>query len=408
MPGEPGGDRFGRALRDLRVSVTDRCNFRCPYCMPKEEFGDGYRFVPAADQLTDAETVRLAGVFADLGVRKLRITGGEPLLRRGLPDLIAALAPLRARGVDDIALTTNGFLLERHAPALAAAGLDRVTVSLDSLDPHVFEHLNGLDQPLEPVLRGIDAARAAGLAPIKINVVVLRGVNDGGVLDLVERFRGTGIAVRFIEYMDVGNRNGWSADQVVPSRRVVERIDAVHPLEPVGPAYAGEVARRYRYADGAGEIGFISSVSEPFCGDCTRAAVGRRHAVHLPVRVAGRAAAAAAARRRRRRADRPRRARHVGTARRPVLRGPQARAGVHGRQAPRRTDGRRRRRCGRGARSRAAGSGSAHRRDAQGGDAPCRRLNRPSASPTSPRPAIRAWSTSPPRPPPPGPPRRGR
>ena len=271
MPGEPGGDRFGRALRDLRVSVTDRCNFRCPYCMPKEEFGDGYRFVPSADQLTDAETVRLAGVFADLGVRKLRITGGEPLLRRGLPDLIAALAPLRARGVDDIALTTNGFLLERHAPALADAGLDRVTVSLDSLDPHVFEHLNGLDQPLEPVLRGIDAARAAGLAPIKINVVVLRGVNDGGVLDLVERFRGTGVAVRFIEYMDVGNRNGWSADQVVPSRRIVERIDAVHPLEPVGPAYAGEVARRYRYADGAGEIGFISSVSEPFCGDCTRA-----------------------------------------------------------------------------------------------------------------------------------------
>ena len=271
MPPETGGDRFGRALRDLRISVTDRCNFRCPYCMPKEEFGDDYRFVPTADQLTGAETVRLAGLFADLGVRKLRITGGEPLLRRDLAGLIAALAPLRARGIDDIALTTNGFLLERRAQALADAGLDRVTISLDSLDPRVFERLNGLDRPLEPVLRGLEAARSAGLQPIKINVVVLRGVNDGGVLDLVERFRGTGVAVRFIEYMDVGNRNGWSADQVVPSRRIMETIRAVHPLEPLEPAYAGEVARRYRYADGAGEIGFISSVSEPFCGDCTRA-----------------------------------------------------------------------------------------------------------------------------------------
>ncbi len=271
MPGETGGDRFGRALHDLRVSVTDRCNFRCPYCMPKEEFGDDYRFVPTADQLTDAETVRLAGLFADLGVRKLRITGGEPLLRRNLTGLIAALAPLRARGIDDIALTTNGFLLERHAQALADAGLDRVTVSLDSLDPHVFEHLNGLNQPLAPVLRGLDAAAAAGLGPVKINVVVLRGVNDDGLIDLVERFRGTGVTVRFIEYMDVGNRNGWSAEQVVPSRRIVADIHAVHPLEPLEPAYAGEVARRYRYADGAGEIGFISSVSEPFCGDCTRA-----------------------------------------------------------------------------------------------------------------------------------------
>ena len=275
---EPGGsgpglgtDRFGRALHDLRVSVTDRCNFRCPYCMPKEEFGDDYHFVPTADQLTDDETVRLAGLFADLGVRKLRITGGEPLLRRNLAGLIAALAPLRARGIDDIALTTNGFLLERRARALADAGLDRVTVSLDSLDPHVFEHMNGLDQPLEPVLRGLDAAMAAGLGPIKLNVVVQRGINDDGLLELVERFRGTDVVVRFIEYMDVGNRNGWSAEQVVPSRRIVAMIHAVHPLEPLEPTYAGEVARRYRYADGAGEIGFISSVSEPFCGDCTRA-----------------------------------------------------------------------------------------------------------------------------------------
>ena len=271
MSRELGTDRFGRALHDLRVSVTDRCNFRCPYCMPKEEFGDDYRFVPTADQLTDDETVRLAGLFADLGVRKLRITGGEPLLRRNLAGLIAALAPLRARGIDDIALTTNGFLLERRARALADAGLDRVTVSLDSLDPHVFEHMNGLDQPLEPVLRGLDAAMAAGLGPIKLNVVVQRGINDDGLLELVERFRGTDVVVRFIEYMDVGNRNGWSAEQVVPSRRIVAMIHAVHPLEPLEPTYAGEVARRYRYADGAGEIGFISSVSEPFCGDCTRA-----------------------------------------------------------------------------------------------------------------------------------------
>ena len=271
MRRELGGDRFGRALRDLRLSVTDRCNFRCPYCMPKEEFGPDYRFVPTADQLTAAETIRLVGLFADLGVRKLRVTGGEPLLRRDLAALIAAFAPLRERGIDDVALTTNGFLLERQAEALADAGLDRVTVSLDSLDPHVFEHMNGLGQPLEPVLRGVDAAVAAGLGPIKLNVVVQRGVNDDGLLDLVERLRGTDIVVRFIEYMDVGNRNGWSADQVVPSREIVAMIDAVHPLQALEPGYAGEVARRYRYADGGGEIGFISSVSEPFCGDCTRA-----------------------------------------------------------------------------------------------------------------------------------------
>jgi len=267
-----GGDRFGRALRDLRLSVTDRCNFRCPYCMPKEEFGPGYHFVPTADQLTSEETVRLMGLFADLGVRKLRITGGEPLLRHDLAALIAACARLRTRGIDDIALTTNGFLLEKQAQALADAGLDRVTISLDSLDAHVFEHLNGLDQPLEPVLCGLDAAMAAGLDPIKLNVVVLRGVNDDVLLlDLVEHFHGTDVVVRFIEYMDVGNRNGWSVDQVVPSREIVAAIDEVYPLEPLEPAYAGEVARRYRYADGGGEIGFISSVSEPFCGDCTRA-----------------------------------------------------------------------------------------------------------------------------------------
>ena len=264
-------DRLGRPLQDLRVSVTDRCNFRCPYCMPKEEFGDDYQFVPTADQLTDDETVRIAGLFADMGVGKLRITGGEPLLRRNLSGLIAAMAPLRARGIDDIALTTNGLLLERQARSLADAGLDRVTVSVDSIDPHVFKHMNGLDQPLEPVLRGLEAAMTAGLGPIKVNVVVLQGINDSGLLDLVERFRGTGVTVRFIEYMDVGNRNGWSADQVVPSRKIVAMINEVYPLEPLDPAYAGEVARRYRYTDGAGEIGFISSVSEPFCGDCTRA-----------------------------------------------------------------------------------------------------------------------------------------
>ncbi len=271
MPREAGRDQRGRLLRDLRLSVTDRCNFRCPYCMPKEEFGSDYRFVPSASQLSSDEMVRLVGLFADIGVRKLRITGGEPLLRGDLAALIAQLASLRTRGIDDIALTTNGFLLERQAEELADAGLDRITISIDSIDPHIFEHMNGLEQPLEPVLRGLDAAVAAGMTPIKINVVVQRGVNDTGLLDLVERFRKTDIIVRFIEYMDVGNRNGWSIDHVVPSREIVEIIDQVYPLIPLESTYPGEVARRYRYADGNGEIGFISSVYAPFCGDCTRA-----------------------------------------------------------------------------------------------------------------------------------------
>jgi len=262
-------DRLARPLRDLRVSVTDRCNFRCTYCMPAEVYGEGYRFLPRPELLRFEEIERLARLFAGLGTEKLRITGGEPLLRHELPALVGRLAGIP--GLCDLTLTTNGFLLPRHAEALARAGLHRVTVSLDSLDPAVFRRLAGRDVGPEAVLAGIAAAERAGLHPIKINCMVQRGVNEASVLDLARHFRGTGHVVRFIEYMDVGTLNDWSVDQVLSAKEILERIDAEHPLEPLEPAYRGEVARRWAYRDGAGEIGVIASVTQPFCGSCTRA-----------------------------------------------------------------------------------------------------------------------------------------
>jgi len=262
-------DRLGRPLRDLRISVTDRCNFRCTYCMPKEIFNREYEFLARDLLLSFEEIERLGRVFAGLGVHKIRITGGEPLLRKDLAHLIAGLKAIE--GIDDVTLTTNGSLLSRKAEALAAAGLDRITVSLDSLDPAVFAAMNDAGFSVETVLEGIDAASAAGLDPLKINMVVRRGSNDGDLVAMAERFRGTGHIVRFIEYMDVGRTNGWRLQDVVPAAEIVATIGARYPLEPVEPNYRGEVARRWRYQDGAGEIGVISSVSQPFCGDCSRA-----------------------------------------------------------------------------------------------------------------------------------------
>ncbi len=262
-------DRRARPLRDLRISVTDRCNFRCGYCMPAEVYGESYRFLPKPQILTFEEIERLARLFAAQGVRKLRVTGGEPLVRAQLPDLIERLAALG--GIDDLALTTNGYLLGAHAEALAKAGLRRVTVSLDSIDPVTFEQMNGRGLPLERVIAGIDAAARAGLTPIKINCVVQRGVNDAQIPDLVRHFRGSGHVVRFIEYMDVGTRNGWNLDDVVGADEMLERLGREFDLVPLEPGYRGEVARRWAHADGSGEIGLITSVTQPFCGDCTRA-----------------------------------------------------------------------------------------------------------------------------------------
>jgi cyclic pyranopterin phosphate synthase len=261
-------DTLGRPIRDLRISVTDRCNFRCVYCMPKEVFGRDYPFLPRSELLTFEEIETLARVFARLGVEKIRITGGEPLVRRDLETLVGLLA--RIDGLD-LTLTTNGALLARKAAALKEAGLKRVTVSLDSLDDDVFRAMNDVDFPVTRVLDGIDAARAAGLAPVKVNVVVKRGLNEDGILAMARHFRGTGVVLRFIEYMDVGHSNGWRLDDVVPAAEIVAAIDAEVPLEPVEPAYRGEVASRWRYRDGSGEIGVISSVTQPFCGNCTRA-----------------------------------------------------------------------------------------------------------------------------------------
>jgi len=256
-------------MRDLRISVTDRCNFRCPYCMPQEVFGEAYRFLPKAEILTFEEIERLAGVAISLGVRKLRITGGEPLLRADLPRLIARLAALP--GAEDLSLTTNGSLLAGFARALREAGLLRVTVSLDSLDPEVFKAMSGRRADVAPVLEGIRAAEEAGLSPVKINCVVRRGVNDHTLLDLARRFRGSGHIVRFIEFMDVGTLNGWRMDEVVPAREIVAMLSAAFPLEPLDANYPGEVAERWRYRDGMGEIGVIASVTQPFCRGCTRA-----------------------------------------------------------------------------------------------------------------------------------------
>ena len=262
-------DTLGRPLHDLRISVMDRCNFRCPYCMPKEKFHENYRFLKSQDRLSFDEIIRLSRLFAALGVRKLRLTGGEPLLRANLADLVGDLTMIP--GIEDIALTTNGVLLGQHAVDLQANGLHRVTVSLDTLDPEVFARMSGGFAALDQVLRGIDAAIAAGLTPVKINAVIERGVNDHTALDLVERFRGKPVIVRFIEFMDVGNRNAWRPEMVVPSRELAARILARWPMHPVAENYRGEVAQRWRFDDGAGEVGFISSVSQPFCGACSRA-----------------------------------------------------------------------------------------------------------------------------------------
>ncbi len=262
-------DRLGRPLRDLRISVTDRCNFRCPYCMPAEIYGDKYEFLAKPELLSFEELERLTRLFVEFGVEKVRITGGEPLLRHGLPRLIEQLVAID--GVRDLTLTTNGWLLQKQARALAEAGLDRVTVSLDSHDDEVFGRMNGRGFGVSRVIEGIDAADAAGLRPIKINCVVERGCNEDSIVPLAERFKGSGHIVRFIEFMDVGTRNQWNLTQVLPAGEIAERIARELPLEPIEPNYRGEVARRWRYTDGEGEIGVIASVTQPFCGECTRA-----------------------------------------------------------------------------------------------------------------------------------------
>ncbi len=262
-------DRLGRPMHDLRISVMDRCNFRCPYCMPKETFHDRYRFLRSTERLGFEEIVRIARAGIALGVRKLRLTGGEPLLRADLSDLVAELSILE--GIEDLALTTNGVLLAQHAAELKGNGLHRVTVSLDTLDADVFSSMSGGFGGVEQVLEGIAAALDAGLHPVKVNVVVRRGVNDHTVLPLLERFRGTPVIVRLIEYMDVGNRNAWQPHEVVPSAELLAAIRERWAVTARPGDYRGEVAERYRYDDGAGEIGFISSVSAPFCGACSRA-----------------------------------------------------------------------------------------------------------------------------------------
>ena len=262
-------DTLNRPLRDLRVSITDRCNFRCTYCMPKEVFGRDFRFLPAGQLLSFEEIARLTSIFVGLGVEKVRLTGGEPLLRRDLEKLVAMLAA--QDGLRDLTLTTNGSLLARKAQALKDAGLRRVTVSLDSLDDTIFRSMNDVDFPVARVLEGLEAARAVGLGPIKINMVVKRGVNDQSIVEMASHFHGSGYILRFIEFMDVGSTNGWRLDDVVPAAEIIERIDAAIPLDPITPNYQGEVARRYRYRDGGGEIGVIASVTQPFCRGCTRA-----------------------------------------------------------------------------------------------------------------------------------------
>jgi len=259
-------DTLGRPMHDLRISVTDRCNFRCVYCMPREVFDAGHEFLPHSAILSFEEIARLARVFVGLGVEKIRLTGGEPLVRRQLHRLVAMLSELPA----EITLTTNGSLLARQARALREAGLDRVTVSLDSLDEATFRAMNDADFPVAKVIEGIEAAAAEGLAPLKINMVVKRGTNDADIVAMARRWRGSGHIIRFIEYMDVGSTNGWRMDDVVPSTEVIKRINDVWALEPIDANYAGEVAERWRYSDGAGEIGVISSVTQAFCSSCSR------------------------------------------------------------------------------------------------------------------------------------------
>ncbi len=263
-------DKMGRPVRDLRISVTDRCNFRCVYCMPRQQFGAGHAFLPRRDLLTYEEIARVAQAFVDLGARKLRITGGEPLIRHELEHLVANLAAIP--GVDDLSLTTNASLLTRDkARILKSAGLKRVTISLDALDDRTFMAINDVDFPVSKVLEGIENAETAGLAPIKVNMVIKRGVNEHSIVPMARFFHRTGHIVRFIEYMDVGHTNGWRLDDVLPAADVVEQINSALPIEPADPNYRGEVAKRWRYQDGGGEIGIISSVTQPFCHECARA-----------------------------------------------------------------------------------------------------------------------------------------
>lgn len=262
------GDKFKRPMRDLRIAVTDRCNLRCSYCMPKEVFGRDYAFLDRSELLTFEEITRIAKIFVSLGIDKVRITGGEPLLRRGLPDLVAMLS--NVGGIEDLTLTTNGVLLKEHAQDLKDAGLQRVTVSLDSLDDEVFQAMNDSGVSVAAVLEGIEAAADAGLNPIKINAVVQKGVNDHTIVALARRFRGTGHIVRFIEYMDVGMTNRWRLEDVISVKQIINMIGSEFPIDPADANYKGEVARRWRYRDGRGEIGVIASVTDPFCANCTR------------------------------------------------------------------------------------------------------------------------------------------
>ncbi|MGH2771125.1 MAG: GTP 3',8-cyclase MoaA [Actinomycetota bacterium] len=273
----PLTDTFGRPIRDLRISVTDRCNFRCVYCMPKEVFGPGYRFLARARLLGFEEITRLARIFVSHGVRKIRLTGGEPLVRQGIEALVKMLTALPGL---ELTLTTNGSLLEKKAAALKAAGLDRVTVSLDALDDPTFKATNDAGFPVDRVLAAIEAASAAGLSPVKVNMVVKRGLNEDAVLPMARYFRGSGHTLRFIEYMDVGQTNGWRMDEVVPASEIVAMIDAAFPIEPIQPNYFGEVASRWRYRDGSGEIGVIASVTQPFCRSCTRARLSAEGALY--------------------------------------------------------------------------------------------------------------------------------
>lgn len=273
-------DRLGRPMRDLRISVTDRCNFRCVYCMPKEIFGPAFQFLPRQELLTFEEIVRLAKIFAEFGVRKIRLTGGEPLVRRGIESLVADLSAIP--GIEDLAMTTNGSLLSLdRARILHEAGLQRVTVSLDSLNDETFQAINDAGYPVSKVLAAIDNAQAAGLSPVKLNMVVKRGVNQQDIIPMAQQFRHTGHILRFIEYMDVGTANGWRLDEVVPASEVLQKISEVWPLDPIDPVRPGDVATRFRYRDGGGEIGVISAVSQPFCRDCSRARLSPEGQLYL-------------------------------------------------------------------------------------------------------------------------------
>ena len=261
-------DKFSRPFKDLRISVTDRCNFRCTYCMPAEIYGESYKFLPKLELLTFEEIVRLSKIMVNLGATKIRITGGEPLVRKSIEDLVAMLAKIN--GIEDLTMTTNSYLLPGKVKALRESGLNRITTSLDTLDDVIFKKMNGRGFGVDKVLEGITSAEASGFFPIKVNTVVQRGVNDHTVVQLASYFKKRGHIVRFIEYMDVGTRNGWSLANVVSGKEIVEMINEVMPLEPIAANYTGEVATRYKYVDGEGEIGLINSVTEPFCGDCTR------------------------------------------------------------------------------------------------------------------------------------------